>query len=305
MPRVTHSDALMPDNPRARMAESARRNTVKAAQRANRRRAMPRWALPALRVGLRAAPALVLAAVGAWGWTSGRLPAAWETTSEAFLTHSAASGLAVQEVLVTGRKESDRAAVLAALGVERGTPILSFDPQAARAALESIPWVAAATVERRLPDTIFVKIVERTPMAIWQHGQKLHLVDADGVVLSDRDLARWGDLPMLVGADAPKRGKELLHLLQSEPSIGQRVQAAVLVGGRRWDLRLDNGIDVRLPEHGLGDALRQLATVQQTNKLLERDVVAIDLRVPDRLSVQTSAAAAEARRKPADAKKQI
>ncbi|MFC7334118.1 cell division protein FtsQ/DivIB [Rhodocista pekingensis] len=284
------------DSHRAKIAAAARRATMQAARRANRRRALPRWALPSLRAGLKLSPVLLLAGFLAWVWADGRLPEMAEGASEGFVRATAEAGLAVSEVLVKGRAETDGAAVLAALGVGTGSPMLTFDPHAAQAALQAIPWVAAATVERRLPGTIFVQLVERTPMALWQHEQKLYLVDADGVVLTDERLERWPDLPMLVGADAPSHGRTLLALLAAEPLIGARVEAAVLVGGRRWDLRLDNGVDVRLPEKDVAAALRQLATVQQTNRVLERDIVAVDLRVPDRLVVQTSAQAAEQRR---------
>lgn len=297
MPRVTA------DNPRARLAEQSRRATLKAAAKANRRRALPRWTWPAVKAAAVLLPVLGLGAATTWAWDSGRIQAAWESTGEGFLNVTAGAGLAVQEVFVEGRNEADPKELLAALGVERGMPMLAFDPHAARKALEDIPWVSSAVVERRLPDTIYVRIVERTPMALWQVDRTLRLVDGDGTVLTSDNLERWADLPMLVGPEAPDRGKELLALLASEPLVGQRVDAAVLVGGRRWDLRLDNGVDIRLPETDIGSALRQLATVQQTNQVLERDVVAIDLRVPDRLVVQTSATAAEARRKAASDKK--
>lgn len=302
MPRVTAAAFDAPRGPadshRAKIAAAARRATMQAARRANRRRAMPRWALPTLRAALKLSPVLLLGGFLAWGWADGSLPTMYEDASSGFVRATAEAGLSVNDVLVKGRKETDPAAVLAALGVDTGSPMLTFDPHAAQAALQALPWVAAATVERRLPGTIFVQLVERTPMAIWQNEQKLYLVDADGVVLTDQHLERWPDLPMLVGAEAPKHGRELLALLAAEPLIGQRVDAAVLVGGRRWDLRLDNGVDVRLPEKDMAAALRQLATVQQTNRVLERDIVAVDLRVPDRLVVQTSAQAAELRRKP-------
>lgn len=293
MPRVNA------ENPRARMAEKTRRATLRAAAKANRRRALPRWTWPAVKAAAVLLPLVALSAAGGWAWQTGRIQAALDATNQGFLTMTANAGLAVDEVFVQGRSEADPAALLAAIGVERGMPILAFDPHAAQAALEEIPWVAAAMVERRLPDTIFVRVVERTPMALWQVDRTLRLVDGEGTVLTSDNLDRWADLPMLVGADAPDRGKELLRLLASEPLVGQRVDAAVLVGGRRWDLRLDNGVDVRLPETDIGAALRQLATVQQTNGVMERDVVVIDLRVPDRLVVQTSASAAEARRKAA------
>ncbi|MQP67119.1 FtsQ-type POTRA domain-containing protein [Niveispirillum sp. SYP-B3756] len=304
MPRVTPADAI-PDNPRARFAETARRATLRAAQEANRRRAMPRWAGPAMRIGRTAAPLLLLAAVGAWAWASGQAAMLTSTVTDRFMHASVDAGLSVGEVFVQGRKRTAKTDMLAALGVQRGSPILAFDPHAARLALEQIPWVAEARVERRLPDTIFIAIKERKPMALWQHDRQLRLVDADGVVLTDEDLSRWPNLPMLVGADAPARGPELLRRLAAEPTIGERVEAAILVAGRRWDLKLKNGVDVRLPEHEVPEALHQLALIQQTNQILDKDVVAIDLRMPDRLAIQTSAMAADQRRKPPEKKQKI
>ncbi len=303
MPRVTTtSSQQQPDNPRVRYAETSKRATLRAAQEANRRRALPRWAEPAMKVGRRVAPLAVMAAIGGWGWMSGYLPMAVAVATDGFLSASINAGLSVQDVQVVGREKAAPADILNALAVQRGTPILAFDPHVARASLEQIPWVREARVERRLPNTIAVAIVEREPMALWQQERQMRLIDADGVVLTASDLSKWPNLPLLVGVDAPKRGPALLKLLAKEPTIGSMVEAAVLVGGRRWDLRLKNGVDVRLPEHDMAQALNQLAMVQQTNGVLDRDVVAVDLRIPDRLSIQTSAAAADARRKPPEKK---
>lgn len=296
MPRVTPSQPS-PDNPRARFAETTKRATLRAAQEANRRRALPRWAEPAMKIGRRMAPVLVLAAIGGWAWGTGYAQMLTAVATDRFLEASVDAGLSVQDVQVVGREKAAPADLLAALEVRRGAPILAFDPHRAREALEQIPWVRQARVERRLPDTIAVTIVEREPMALWQNDRQMRLIDADGIVLTAGDLSKWPNLPLLVGADAPKRGPALLRLLHAEPGIGAQVEAAVLVGGRRWDLRLKNGVDIRLPEQDMAAALKQLAMVQQTNAVLDKDVVAIDLRIPDRLSVQTSATAADARRK--------
>jgi len=287
-----------PDNPRARFAERSRRVTVNAARLANRRRAAPRWTKPAVKAALFTVPLLLLAGLAGWGWTSGTVPNALTRASQAVLAHTARSGLAVGAVYVEGRQHTSRQDLVAALGVDVGDPILAFDPHAARERLESIPWVARATVERRLPDQILIRLVERTPMALWQVNQSLRLVDGDGVVLTGEGLERWHDLPLIVGPEAPARGRELLALLARQPDIGGRVQAATLVSGRRWDLRLDNGVDVKLPERDIEAALSQLAEAQVSHGILDRDVVAVDLRLADRLVVQTSAQAAEARRRP-------
>jgi cell division protein FtsQ len=302
MPRVTPTAPPTADNPRARFAETQKRATLRAAQEANRRRALPRWAEPATKIARRSAPLVALAAVGAWVWGSGYGELLVHATTDKVLAASVEAGLSVQDVTVVGREKAAPADLLNALAVDRGAPILAFDPHKAREALEQIPWVRQARVERRLPDTIAITITEREPMALWQQDRQMRLIDADGIVLTANDLSKWPNLPLLVGADAPKRGPALLHMLRAEPLIAPMVEAAVLVGGRRWDLRLKNGVDIRLPEHDVPGALKQLAMVQQTNSVLDKDVVAIDLRIPDRLSVQTSAAAADLRRKPPEKK---
>jgi cell division protein FtsQ len=287
------------ENPRAaQIAADARRTARQATARANRRRAWPRWLERAVKIGRIGVPLALTGGLAAWLWGTGVAQHSWEVVDAGLLRITAQSGLAVGEVLLSGRKEADKEAVLAALGVSRGSPMLAFHPGQARAALEALPWIESAIVERRFPDTIFVRIAERVPMALWQHDQKLFLVDGRGVVLSSTNLDRYPNLPILVGSDAPGHGPELLAALQSVPTIARRVDAAVLVGGRRWDLRLDNGVDVRLPESDIAAALQQLVEAEAAHGVLEKDIVAVDLRVPDRLTIQTSAEAAERRRSP-------
>jgi cell division protein FtsQ len=206
------------------------------------------------------------------------------------LAASASAGLVVQEIFVEGRGETPGPQVLAALDLKRGSPILAFDPAAAKAELEQLPWIKEASVERRLPDTVRVRLTERQPLALWQRQGKLALIDRDGVEIKGADPAKFTSLPMVVGDDAPKHAAPLLALLATEPDIERRVTAAVRVGGRRWNLRLDAGdgvtVDVQLPETNAGAAWSRLAELERKNKLLDRSVSVIDLRIPDRLIVR-------------------
>src|SRR3546814_17858217 len=70
-------------------------------------------------------------------------------------------------------------------------------------------WVEEALVSRRLPDTLVVDIVERTPAAIWQHNQRLALIDRHGVVLQDVELDAMPDLPLVIGPAANHHAEEL------------------------------------------------------------------------------------------------
>src|SRR5437899_2900195 len=74
------------------------------------------------------------------------------------------------------------------------------------------------------------------------------VIAADGTVLEPYVAPRLVQLPLVVGSGAQARAKELLALLDHHPALRDFVHASVLVGERRWNLRLKNGIDVRLPE---------------------------------------------------------
>ncbi len=230
----------------------------------------------------------IAAAGGWWLWKDGWLSRTQEQFKWRLVAMTADLGFTVQEILVVGRRETPRQDLLDTLRLDRGAPILAFDPEPARQRLEALPWIRMATVERRLPDTVMLRLVERRPMALWQNQGKFALIDHEGEVILRRDLERYADLLVVVGEDAPAHAAELLRVLGTQGSLLARVRAAVRVGGRRWNLLLDNSIDVRLPERDATGALARLAEYQRTHKILERDIQVLDLRLPDRLIVRRS-----------------
>jgi len=202
---------------------------------------------------------------------------------------TARCGLAVGNVQVEGRGRASREAVLSAVAVARGMPILAVDPADTKQRLEAVPWIRSASVERRFPDTLHIRLVERQPLAFWQQHGKLVLIDRDGVVIPTERLDQFGNLIVLVGPDAPAHGAELIDMLQTEPALAAHVAAAVRVGGRRWNLRLDNNVDIALPEDDPAAGWRRLAQLERSDGILEREIQEVDLRLPDRLVVRTAA----------------
>ena len=238
------------------------------------------------RATLALALAVVLIGAPVYAWRAGHVDRGLGQLHDTATSVSADAGYTIQDVISLGRRETTAEAVLAALGVERGQPMMQFDPKAAKQRLEALGWVRTATVQRQLPDTIRVRLVERQAMARWQHDGRTDLIDRDGVVIGPDGLERYADLPLIVGADAPDKAPALFTLLVTEPALFAQVAAAVRVGARRWDLHFDNGIAAQLPEDGLADAWQRLAALAREHALFERAVAVIDLRLADRLTLR-------------------
>lgn len=259
---------------------------------------LPRVPSRALALAACALIAVGVAGTGTWLWRDGAVARAEAEIAHRFFGLGAEQGLALAKVEVEGRYYQNKDAILAALGVKRGMAVLDIDLAAAKARLEQLPWVRAAAIERRLPDTLYIRLTERQPFAFWQSNGQLALIDRDGTVITRDALFRYGPLLVLVGDDAPAQAADLLALLQTEPALAKRVKSATRYGGRRWNLRFANGIDVALPETGAEDAWHRLAALERSEQVLERQIAAIDLRLPDRIVVRT-APAPDAKKPPA------
>ncbi len=218
-----------------------------------------------------------------WLWHAGVL-APLEARIDARLHFiGAENGLALDKVEVEGRDRQSKESILAALAVRPGMPVLDIDLAAAQARLEALTWVRSAEIERRMPDTLFIRIEERQPLAFWQKDGKLMLIDRDGMVIPAGDLAPYGPLIVLVGDDAPGNAVPLFEMLKTEPALAARVRAGVRLGQRRWTLRFDNGVEAALPETGAPAAWHRLAALEASSRVLERNIASIDLRLPDRI----------------------
>ena len=230
-----------------------------------------------------------LAVNGSWQvWKSGWVFDAIEEAKWSAIKASSEAGFKVNDIFVIGRSETKQDVLLNAIRLTRGAPILAFDLKAAQKRIENLRWIKRATVKRMLPDTVLLDLVEHKPLALWQHKGSFSLIGMDGEVILQKDLDKFSDLMVVVGADAPKHTFELLKALNTEPDLMRLVKAAVRVGGRRWNLRLKGGVDVRLPEANTAEAWTRLAEYERSHQVLKREIKILDLRLPDRLIVRES-----------------
>ena len=218
-----------------------------------------------------------------WLWQAGHFDRAeaWVVAGQAQLMSTIQ--LTLGFVRIEGRRRADRQAIERALGARLGTAILDFNLEGAKARIEALPWVARAVVERRLPDTIYVGITERLPIARWHSGGRTLLVDGDGVAIRTRRPGRWAALPLVAGRGAPVAVGRLLEFLATQPKLAKRVASSRRLGKRRWDIVFDNGVVLMLPQDKPAAAWRRFARLEARHNLLARGIIVIDLRLPDRI----------------------
>src|ERR1700681_1700724 len=205
------------------------------------------------------------------------------------------AGFRITTVAINGRKQLTQDEVLATGGVNGRSSLLFLDAAAVRDRLKANPWIADATVLKLYPGQLQINITERSAFALWQQDGRLSVIADDGAVLEPYVSRRFISLPLVVGKGAETRAKDFLALLARYPQVRSVTKAAMFVGERRWNLRLKDGLDIPLPENDVGNALAALSKLDKEDKLFSRDIVAVDMRLPDRLTVQLSEDAAKAR----------
>ncbi len=216
-------------------------------------------------------------------------------TSTVLSAVTAASGLAIDQVKITGQSETSEVDVLDKLAIGQFPSLFTFDLDDARTRVEALPWVAQATLKKLYPDTLEVAVVERLPYALWQHGNRVSLIDPQGRVIANQIGERYRSLPLVVGPGANARVDEFLDLILAHPELVSRVRAGVLISERRWNIVLAEAIEIMLPEKDPAAALARVAEIDAASGLLSRDIAAIDLRLPDQLVVRLSETAFTAR----------
>jgi cell division protein FtsQ len=240
----------------------------------------PRYASAAMAGALFAATAAYGVAIG--GHTPSILSAV-----------TARTGFAVSDIRISGNRETSEIDILGQLDLSGFTSLIGLDADQVRASVVALPWVESARVRKVYPDALEISIEEHDPFAIWQHEDQLSVVQASGQVIAPFANGRNASLPLVVGSGAPQQAAEFVKTVSRFPALSQRVTAYTLVAARRWDLRLDNGVTVMLPELDATAAMADIVSLDREQSLLSRGVVSIDMRLADRVGVRLADEEAE------------
>ncbi|WP_437344312.1 cell division protein FtsQ/DivIB [Mesorhizobium marinum] len=235
-----------------------------------------------------AATAIFLSTSVLYGaWLGGQIPAAAQSVT-------ARLGFAVDQIRVSGNKETSEIDVLDRLELDGWTSLIGFDAEDARERVAALPWVRSASVRKVYPAELEVRIEERQPFAIWQHGSQLSIIERNGNVIAPFDGGRHAALPLVIGYGAAQ-GFAFVEKVGRYPGLAARVKGYIRVAERRWDLRLENGITIRLPENGEDAAIAEVLRLDREEGLLSRDIAAVDLRLEDRMVIRLTPEAMERR----------
>ncbi len=247
------------------------------------------------RFGIAATLALLIGSLGFGIVKGGHLDSIGESLSDTRNALANTAGFRITSLSITGRKQLSQEEILAIGGVNGRSSLLFLNAASVRDRLKASPWIADATVLKLYPGRLSIEVTERKAFALWQQGGRMSVIAEDGSVLEPYVAKRFTNLPLVVGKGAETNARDFLALLAQYPQIKPDVKAVIYIGERRWNLRMNSGLDIRLPEHGVASALTALTKLDKDDKLLSRDITAIDMRLPDRLTVRLSEEAGKAR----------
>ncbi len=238
---------------------------------------------------LRTYALLSVATIALYGvWASGFVERSLHYADEQAQLTLINAGFTVQRITIEGQDQTSPGAVMDALEIEYGDAIFGINLDEMRARVEELDWVDRAIIVRALPGSIHVIIEERQAFAVWQRDGAFRVIAANGDVIETARADQYAHLPQVIGAGANHGAGDLFLAVNATPILAPRVRYAVRVGDRRWDLHLDNGVVVKLPEVDLGGALRALVDYDQEHRLLARAVSIVDMRLADRIVVTPS-----------------
>lgn len=162
-----------------------------------------------------------------------------------------------------------------------GDPILNIDLDKIKQKLEKLTWVRYASVQRQYPSTLSVSIIERKPFALWQDDGVVKLIDSEGKIINTKDITKFYNLIIMVGDEAPAQAESLFNLISTEPELAKRVSSVIRVGKRRWNIRLKNDVEIKLPEEDASKAWAYVAQMHNETAILDNNIKTIDLRIDD------------------------
>ncbi|MBO7042917.1 MAG: cell division protein FtsQ/DivIB [Alphaproteobacteria bacterium] len=188
----------------------------------------------------------------------------------------------VQHIETYGANTKDKEIIKLAIGVTPGNNLRGVDLHQLNYRVSNIPGVKKSAV-RLLPNgDIIVKIQKHNVIATWSDGSVYYPLSADGVKIDTPSLERKTDTIVFQG-DLPE---DLTGIINSVSAISDYIDYMNMVESRRWNIHTKNGTTIYLPENDPAAAINKISVLNQTHKLLSRNLEIIDMRDSARILVK-------------------
>lgn len=193
------------------------------------------------------------------------------------------AGFSVENIHISGLKYTSKLDILKVLNINYGDNIFLVDTEVLLTLLKKIGWIEHITIHKKFPNTIEIVIQEYKPYALWQYKNNVVVIAETGVVIPNADPRSFTDLMLVVGERANLQCKSLFSILMDYQGFKDMISSAQYMCGRRWRLYFSTGVLVDLPESNIGDSIHRVYTLHQKQKILDRGVEIIDMRVQNKL----------------------
>lgn len=190
--------------------------------------------------------------------------------------------LKLEKILVEGQINTSKETILRSVNAKIGDPILALDLGLIKQKIEKNDWVKNSFVERKLPNKLHIVLIEREPIARWQYSKQILLIDDEANIIKEPPSSSYNNLILVVGSDAHIYANELIQILKTDLELFKKVEAAIRYGERRWDLKMRDGMIIKMPENSLNKAWLYLIKLHKDKKLFNNEIEMIDLRNNER-----------------------
>jgi cell division septal protein FtsQ len=149
----------------------------------------------------------------------------------------------------------------------------------------NLPWINTVVVSRSIPNILNISVSEYQPFAVWQNEGKKYIIDKDGNTVPFEAAEEFDHMIILSGNSANIHARSLFNIFAVSSDLSVNVYSATWVGNRRWDIRLENGLLIKLPEANISDAWASLIKIYKMPGSIT-GLKMIDLRIKDKIYLE-------------------
>ena len=194
------------------------------------------------------------------------------------------NGFKIKNVLISGTHNLSQDYLINIINTQNHINILNVNLHTIYNKIIQNSWVEETYVERILPDTIKIKVLEKKPIAIWQNQKGNKLITVNGDVISHANVNKFkNSFPIIKGEKSKENISTILKILETNKNFAKNIWSLTFINQRRWDLHFNQGLIVRLPSQDVIKAWQKIIKLQTNYNILNLRLTEIDLRNPEQI----------------------